>query len=151
MTVALKIVLVILLALIGFELKLILEFFWYKNVFGKFNYGTIFGFTEIASLVAATPGAILYFAMGLLLFNESSKYIWAFALAVLVLEVTLISHGFTEHSTLQIKIWAYLSYFLPSLFAIMGNKLSQRLARYKTTATDRAHSKPKSFAKRLRL
>ena len=147
MKIFLKIISTIFLAYIAFEICVVRDFYWQENIVNKLKYTNVFEFIETIYFIIAIPKLIFYFVIGWFAFKGNSKYIWLFVFIALPLEIYSITHGFTEHSTLQIKFWAYISYLFSSIAVLLGNTLKQRLTSSKTaafnsdTSTTRIHKK----------
>ena len=116
-----------------FQVNILIGFFGLEKVVGPFSYPAIYDFIEPSILLAALPELILYFIIGWFVFERNSKYIWSFIVASIFLKIYLVTHLFTDHSTLPTKFWAYFSYTYPGLAVILGNMLKKQLTRTKST------------------
>lgn len=119
---------------VTFQVFLIMNFFWNEKIHQLFTGQTIVGFSDVPFLLASMPEFILYFLIGWFVFTTNSKYIWSFVVTVILLKIYFITHIFTEHSSLLIKIWSYFSYLIPAIASILGNKLNTKRVSSKTSS-----------------
>ena len=133
MNMAARTVWVLVLVILVFAIGSVIDFYWVEHAASKLTFSTIFEVIEPLYLFVWVPDIILYSLVGWLLFFKRSIYLWFFCGSVLFFEFYMITQGFSEHSTLSIKIWAYMSYLVPTASIILGNSFAKQLTSQETT------------------
>jgi len=109
---------------------------WTRFVVQGITFHRYWGFVDTIYLFDWFPTVFLYTLVGYLFayFMKLRDANWIFALAVfiLLLELFLVHHYFTDAADIVSKIWAGAGYVVPSLAAILGYLVYRWLIRHQT-------------------
>jgi hypothetical protein len=121
----------------AYALSVAADTLWVGRVLTEVTFHRYFGFIDTMQIASWVPTIALYGALGLftarLLGTTEFKWVLVFSGVVLMLELLLVTHHFTEYADGVDRVWGWLSYLPPSISLIAGHQVGRWLTR---------HSKP---------
>lgn len=122
----LRIVWLLVLVLIAFDISSKVSFYWQEFVVSKLTFSTLFQFIESLHFFIWLPDIIFYTIIGKFLFYKKSNFFWLFCFFVFLFEFYFVDFGFAENSLLTTKLWVYTSYIIPTLSLLVGNQFAEQ-------------------------